>query len=151
MDPLQRVKEYYKELDKSYQHWGEEEIYNIHYGFWDEKTKSHIQSLENMNRILAERLQIRPGNKILDAGCGVGASAIWLAKNYDVEVTGITISELQCKKAAAFSNKKASVSYLPACAINARATFLYFYLLLGYNSLIIEKSQKYQIIYGEKV
>jgi len=105
MDQLQKVKEYYKELDKSYKHWGDEEIYNIHYGYWDENTKSHIQSLENMNRVLAERLKIKPGDKILDAGCGVGASAIWLAKNYDVEVTGITISELQCEKAKIFAKK----------------------------------------------
>ena len=105
MDQLKKVKEYYKELDKSYQRWGAEEIYNIHYGFWDENTRSHIQSLENMNRALVERLKIKPGDKILDAGCGVGASAIWLAKNYDVEVVGITISELQCEKANNFAKK----------------------------------------------
>jgi len=106
MDQLQKVKEYYKETDKSYQHWGMEEIYAFHHGFWDENTKSHIESLANMNRVLAEKLKIKPGDKILDAGCGVGASAIWLAKNYDVEVTGITISELQCEKAKIFAKKE---------------------------------------------
>jgi len=106
---VEKIKEYYNQCDRSYQHWGDEEIYNIHYGFWDKKTKSHVGSLNNMNRILAERLRIEPGDKILDAGCGVGASTIWLAKNYDVEVTGITISELQCNKANLFA-KKAGVS-----------------------------------------
>jgi cyclopropane fatty-acyl-phospholipid synthase-like methyltransferase len=106
MEQLQKVKEYYKECDKSYQHWGAEEIYNIHYGFWDKNTKSHVQSLENMNRALAEKLKIKPGDKILDAGCGVGASAIWLVKNYNVEVMGITISELQCEKANNFAKKE---------------------------------------------
>ena len=43
-----------------------------------------------MNRVLASQLGIRSGQRILDAGCGVGGSAIWLAKTYDVEVVGIT-------------------------------------------------------------
>ena len=106
MDQLQKVKEYYEQCDSSYQHWGTEEIYNIHFGFWDENTKSHVEALNNMNRVLAERLKIKPGDKILDAGCGVGASATWLAKNYDVEVTGITISDLQCEKAKTFAKKE---------------------------------------------
>lgn len=106
MDQAQKIKEYYRECDKSYQHWGEEEVYNIHYGFWDKNTHSHIESLNNMNRVLAEKLRIEPGDKILDAGCGVGASSIWLAKNYDVEVVGITISELQCEKANNFAEKE---------------------------------------------
>ncbi len=106
MDQLQKVKEYYKECDESYQHWGGEEIYSMHHGFWGENTKTHIESMVNMNRVLAEKLKIKPGDKILDAGCGVGASAIWLAKNYDVEVTGITISELQCEKANTFAKKE---------------------------------------------
>jgi len=103
------IVEYYEQCDSSYQHWGEEEIYNIHYGFWDEKTRSHSESLHNMNRVLAEKLRIKPGDKILDTGCGVGASAIWLAKNYNVEVVGVDISEFHCKKAEAFA-KKAGVS-----------------------------------------
>lgn len=39
---------------------------------------------------LASRAGIGPGVRMLDAGCGVGGSAIWLAKHYDVEVVGIT-------------------------------------------------------------
>lgn len=106
MDWSKEIKKYYKECDKSYQHWGEQEIYSMHHGFWDENTRSHIEALNNMNRVLAEKLKIKPGDKILDAGCGVGASSVWLAKNYDVEVIGITISELQCKRANDFARKE---------------------------------------------
>ena len=37
--------------------------------------------------------------KVLDMGCGWGGTAIYLAKNFDVEVTGITLSEEQLKVA----------------------------------------------------
>jgi len=103
IDQLQRIKEYYEECHSSFQHWGEEGPYNMHYGFWDENTYSHIQSLINTNRVLAERVKVISGDKILDAGCGMGASAIWLAKHYNVEVIGITISELEYKKAQIFA------------------------------------------------
>ena len=33
----------------------------------------------------------------MDAGCGQGGSSIWLAKNYDVQVTGITLVPHQVK------------------------------------------------------
>jgi len=59
-----------------------------------------------MDRFLAERLRIEPGDRILDAGCGVGASALWLAGNYGVEVIGITLSEVQCTKANAFAERE---------------------------------------------
>ncbi|MFH1661626.1 MAG: class I SAM-dependent methyltransferase [Candidatus Falkowbacteria bacterium] len=106
MNQLEEIKKYYEQCDNSYQHWGSEEIYNIHYGFWDDETHSHIEALNNMNRVLAEKVGIKSGDRILDAGCGVGASSIWLAKHYNVEVVGITLSELQCQKATIFAKKE---------------------------------------------
>ncbi len=44
---------------------------------------------------IAAKLALKPGQKVLDIGCGWGGMAIFLAKNYDVEVTGITLSEEQ--------------------------------------------------------
>ena len=71
----------------------------IHYGYWDTETRNHGQALLNMNRLLAETAGIRPGMRVLDAGCGIGGSAIWLAENRGVRVTGITLSELQVSQA----------------------------------------------------
>ena len=48
-------------------------------------------------------IKIKKSDIILDAGCGVGGSAIWLAKNYDVKVVGITISKQQVKEAQRLS------------------------------------------------
>jgi ubiquinone/menaquinone biosynthesis C-methylase UbiE len=36
---------------------------------------------------------------ILDAGCGIGGSAIWLAKKYGARVIGITLSDNQLRQA----------------------------------------------------
>ena len=43
-----------------------------------------------MNRVLADRAGIRPGQRVLDAGCGVGGSSLWLAEQRGAAVVGIT-------------------------------------------------------------
>ncbi|MGH2810583.1 MAG: SAM-dependent methyltransferase, partial [Actinomycetota bacterium] len=64
----------------------------IHFGYWDESTKSHSESLLNMNRVLASNLRPEPGDLVLDAGCGVGGTSMWMAENRDVQAVGITIT-----------------------------------------------------------
>ncbi|MEL7190333.1 MAG: cyclopropane-fatty-acyl-phospholipid synthase family protein [Pseudomonadota bacterium] len=44
---------------------------------------------------IAAKLAVKPGNTVLDIGCGWGGMSIFLAKNYNVIVTGITLSEEQ--------------------------------------------------------
>jgi cyclopropane-fatty-acyl-phospholipid synthase len=50
-------------------------------------------------RLIAAKLLLKNGMQVLDIGCGFGGLAIYLAKNYGVEVTGITLSEEQYKVA----------------------------------------------------
>ena len=76
---------------------------SVHYGFWDESVRNHQEALLNVNKFLAKIADIKKSDIILDAGCGVGGSAIWLAKNYDVKVVGITISKQQVKEAQRLS------------------------------------------------
>jgi cyclopropane fatty-acyl-phospholipid synthase-like methyltransferase len=71
----------------------------IHYGFWDTTTRSQFEAVINENRFLAEQAQITQNDHVLDAGCGVGGSAIWLAKTIGCHVLGITISPSQVKAA----------------------------------------------------
>jgi cyclopropane-fatty-acyl-phospholipid synthase len=63
---------------------------------------------------IAAKLAIKPGNTVLDIGCGWGGMAIYLARHYDVRVTGITLSEEQAalareKVAAAGLSDKVSI------------------------------------------
>lgn len=76
---------------------------SVHYGFWDKGTKNHQEALSNVNKFLAEIAKVKSGDFILDAGCGVGGSAIWLAKNYNVKAVGITISNKQVEEARKLS------------------------------------------------
>lgn len=71
----------------------------IHYGYWDHSTRSHHEALLNMNRALAAAAAIQPGARVLDAGCGIGGSAIWLGERLGARVTGITLSESQARLA----------------------------------------------------
>ena len=53
----------------------------------------------NKKRLLAAKLALKPGMQVLDIGCGFGGLAFYLAKNFGVKVTGITLSQEQLKVA----------------------------------------------------
>jgi len=44
---------------------------------------------------ICRKLQLRPGERFLDIGCGWGALIMWAARNYRVRATGITLSANQ--------------------------------------------------------
>ncbi len=49
--------------------------------------------------LICRALELRPGQKLLDVGCGWGGFLLYAAQNYGVEVTGITLSESQAEEA----------------------------------------------------
>jgi cyclopropane-fatty-acyl-phospholipid synthase len=52
-------------------------------------------------RHLAAKLLVAPGASVLDIGCGWGGLALYLAENCGAQVTGITLSEEQFRRAQA--------------------------------------------------
>jgi len=50
---------------------------------------------------LCRKLRLRPGQQLLDIGCGWGGLAMFAARNYEVRVTGVTLSERQAEWAVA--------------------------------------------------
>ncbi|MGH3917316.1 MAG: SAM-dependent methyltransferase [Pseudonocardiaceae bacterium] len=94
-EPASRVDEaivdYYDETWIDYRLlWLNRDNLAVHFGYADDSTRGHTEALKNMNRVLAERVAIEPGERVLDAGCGVGGSSLWLAQERDAEVVGIT-------------------------------------------------------------
>ncbi|MBO0764118.1 MAG: class I SAM-dependent methyltransferase [Hyphomicrobiaceae bacterium] len=55
------------------------------------------EAQEAKKRHIAAKLDIQPGQRVLDIGCGFGGMALFLARNYGVNVTGITLSTEQLK------------------------------------------------------
>jgi cyclopropane fatty-acyl-phospholipid synthase-like methyltransferase len=80
--------------------WCNKENLALHYGYWDKQTKSHHQALINKNQILYDLAKISPSDHVLDAGCGIGGSSIWMAKQHGNQMTAITISKQQTEHAA---------------------------------------------------
>lgn len=78
----------------------------VHFGYTDQSTRSHTDALKNMNRVLADRVQIQSGERVLDAGCGVGGSSFWLAKERGAEVVGITLAPGQVGKARSYAARR---------------------------------------------
>lgn len=50
------------------------------------------QAQEQKMRHIAAKLLLKPGQKVLDIGCGWGGLALYLARQADIEVTGLTLS-----------------------------------------------------------
>ena len=67
---------------------------NYSCGFWQD-AENLMQAQENKIDLICRKLQLKPGEKVLDIGCGWGALAIHAASHYGVEVTGITVSKQQ--------------------------------------------------------
>lgn len=50
------------------------------------------QAQEQKKRHIAAKLLLKPGQKVLDIGCGWGGLGLYLAQQEDVHVTGVTLS-----------------------------------------------------------
>jgi cyclopropane fatty-acyl-phospholipid synthase-like methyltransferase len=59
-----------------------------------------------MNQIMATAASIGPDSHVLDAGCGVGGSAMWLAEHLGTHVQGLTISTDQSIRARRYVRQR---------------------------------------------
>ncbi len=75
--------------------WGD----HIHHGFWRKPDEPLAGAPERLVEHLAGRVGIRANDRVLDVGCGYGASGRWLASRLGCHVTGVTISEKQARHA----------------------------------------------------
>jgi|TARA_B110000902_G_scaffold120026_1_gene140725 cyclopropane fatty-acyl-phospholipid synthase-like methyltransferase len=83
--------------------WCNRDNLALHYGYWDSKYPyQHHQALLNTNKALYQFANIQAPCRVLDAGCGLGGSSLWLAAQGN-QVKGISISPKQ----VAFANKVA--------------------------------------------
>ena len=106
MNTNRDIADYYNQTQNHYKKWWKlDRTLAVHYGIWDESTKNFAQALANTNQILMNIANVKEGSRILDAGCGVGGSGVFLAKNKKAKVSGITLSEKQFDFAVANADK----------------------------------------------
>lgn len=86
------VAEYYADLTAPLQK-GTGDMRLASYGLWGPETRTEQESLERSIHLLAEGCGLRPGMRVLDAGCGVGGATVLLARKYGVRITGLTNCE----------------------------------------------------------
>jgi tocopherol O-methyltransferase len=116
---------YYNSTENAYKDsWDLNNSLAIHYGYWDEKVRNFPQSLLRMNEVMMEAAVIKPVDKILDAGCGIGGSSIFLAEKMGCHVKGISLSERQVAKASELARNKKLDDKLSFAVMNYSATSL---------------------------
>jgi cyclopropane-fatty-acyl-phospholipid synthase len=71
---------------------------NLQYtcGYWRNAKDLDEAQLAKMD-LIARKLTLKPGMRVLDIGCGFGTLAYHLAKNYGVSVVGCSVSKEQTK------------------------------------------------------
>src|SRR5262245_12845374 len=63
----------------------------LHFAFDGPAVRSHHEGLDYANDVLANHAGITAGMRVLDAGCGLGGSAAWLALHRRAHVTGVNL------------------------------------------------------------
>jgi cyclopropane-fatty-acyl-phospholipid synthase len=66
-------------------------------GYWQGGAQTLAESQIAKVDLIARKLELQPGMKVLDIGCGWGGAAYHMAKTYGVSVIGVTISSEQVK------------------------------------------------------
>lgn len=103
----QQIVDYYTVCEEDYRRfWDLDESMAMHSGFWDETTTTLRDALRRENEVLADLVGVKPGDWVLDAGCGVGGTSFYLA-NRGCHVDGITLSSHQVEVANAHAENYA--------------------------------------------
>ncbi len=61
---------------------------------------------KNKLELICRKLRLRPGERVLDIGCGWGGFVVYAAQKYKVKVLGITLSENQARYAQEWIKKE---------------------------------------------
>ena len=78
---------------------------HIHHGYWLADEAPKVAQIQ-LTSTLAKLAKIDSGSVIYDIGCGMGGSSIWLARNLQCQVTGVTLSPVQRQWATASAGLK---------------------------------------------
>ncbi|AFY64573.1 methyltransferase domain-containing protein [Geitlerinema sp. PCC 7407] len=101
----QRIQQFYDASSGLWeQTWGE----HMHHGYYGPGGKlpkdRRIAQIDLIEELLAWA-GVEQAGRILDAGCGIGGSSLYLAAKYGAQVDGVTLSPVQAARATARSRE----------------------------------------------
>lgn len=79
-------------------------------GYWREANNLNDAQYAKLD-LICKKLSIKPGDRVLDIGCGFGSFARHASKKYGAEVVGVTLSQQQFDLAQTLS-KGMNITYL---------------------------------------
>lgn len=94
---------FYDDMDAFYQAvWGD----NLHAGLWSgpEDRAPMVEAQERLTDLFVERVGLRPGQRLLDVGCGTGAPAARAVGRSGCRAVGVTVSGAQAVRANALAH-----------------------------------------------
>ncbi|HEY9643982.1 MAG TPA: methyltransferase domain-containing protein [Coleofasciculaceae cyanobacterium] len=115
MPTLQKqIQEFYDASSSLWEQiWGE----HMHHGYYGETGKEPKERRQAQIDLIEELLKwadVREAKQILDVGCGIGGSSLYLAEKFHADATGITLSPVQSNRAIARAQ---------AAGLSSRTTF----------------------------
>ncbi len=97
----QRIQEFYDASSGLWEEiWGEH-LHHGYYGINGRECKERRQAQIDLIEELLAWGQVQQPQDILDVGCGIGGSSLYLADKYKAKATGITLSPVQANRAKA--------------------------------------------------
>ncbi len=98
----QRIQQFYDASSGLWEQvWGE----HMHHGYYGadgkQKRERKQAQIDLIEELLAWAQPQQTAASIVDVGCGIGGSSLYLAQKYDATVTGITLSPVQANRAIA--------------------------------------------------
>ncbi len=109
MNQQEKIKNYYNATQFDYSfiwNWRLKTTPSLHFGYYDEKATKHEQAIFRANEVLADWANVIEGTRVLDAGCGLGNTSLWLAQIKKAKVTGITLVQKQVDTAYKLAKKQ---------------------------------------------
>lgn len=97
---VEDVRSHYELPDELFRSFLDERmVYSCAYFATPSQSLEHAQ--ERKLDMICRKLRLRPGEALLDVGCGWGALVLWAAQRYGVRAHGITLSVKQAAEARA--------------------------------------------------
>ncbi len=98
------VREYYERNTRRFLRWGRDGgTHNLHAALWPPGVGTTAEAMQAANELVAREIEDCPVpvRRLLDLGCGVGASLFYLGRRLPgiERLTGVTLSPLQAKYA----------------------------------------------------